>query len=180
MIPMASDHPSAENSLPLYLPSIEALLREMIRLSRLELAFTIEKCPPSADDLETPEYLVEFSGSDSDLLLEKNATLLNAFEHVVLKAARVEEEFFGRIAFDCQDWRRLRNEELRMTAQVAAERVIESGDPFTLSPMNPRERRIIHLALRERPDVQTKSEGFGAERKVVIFPTATPPRPGRR
>ena len=176
---MASENPPAENSISHYLPSLEALLREVIRLSGFELAFTVDKYPPSTDDLETPEYLVEFSGPDSDLLVEKNATLLNAVEHVVLKAVRVEEEFFGKIAFDCQDWRRLRNEELRMTAQVAAERVLESGDPFTLSPMNPRERRIVHLALRDRTDVQTKSEGFGAERKVVIFPTATPPRAGR-
>ena len=176
---MASENPPVENPISQYLPSMETLLREIVRLSGFELAFTVDKYPPSTDDLETPEYLVEFSGPDSDLLVEKNATLLNAVEHVVLKAVRVEEEFFGKIAFDCQDWRRLRNEELRMTAQVAAERVLESGDPFTLSPMNPRERRIVHLALRDRTDVQTKSEGFGAERKVVIFPTPTPPRTGK-
>jgi len=170
----------AENALEHYLPRIESLLGEMIRLSLFELSFAIEKCPPAAEDLEAPEYIVNFSGQDADLLLEKNAALLNALEHVVLKAVRVEEEFFGKITFDCQDWRRLRNEELRMTAQVAAERVVETGDPFPLSPMNPRERRIIHLALKNSPQVQTKSEGMGPERKVVIFPTATRPRPGRR
>jgi spoIIIJ-associated protein len=61
-------------------------------------------------------------------------------------------------------------EELRLMAQVAAERVIDTGDPFTLNPMNPRERRIVHLALRDRPEVRTQSEGMGPERKVVIFP----------
>ena len=55
-------------------------------------------------------------------------------------------------------------------AQVAAERVIDTGDPFALSPMNSRERRIIHLALRDRPQVRTQSEGVGPERKVVIYP----------
>jgi spoIIIJ-associated protein len=55
-------------------------------------------------------------------------------------------------------------------AQVAAERVIDTGQPFILNPMNARERRIIHLALKDRPQVQTQSEGMGPERKVVIFP----------
>jgi spoIIIJ-associated protein len=95
---------------------------------------------------------------------------------VLLKAVRLEEEYFGRLTFDCEDWRRLRAEELKLTAQIAAQRVEETGDPFTLSPMSPRERRIVHLALRDRPQVRTASEGVGAERKVVILPAASRPR----
>jgi spoIIIJ-associated protein len=64
----------------------------------------------------------------------------------------------------------MRREELRLMAQVAAERVIDTGDPFALNPMSPRERRIVHLALRDRPGVRTQSEGMGPDRKVVIFP----------
>jgi spoIIIJ-associated protein len=124
-----------------------------------------------SSDLESTEYVADFAGADADLLLERNGALLDALEHVVLKAARLREEH--RITFDCNDWRRLRSEELRLTAQVAAERVAESGDPFALSPMTPRERRIIHLALRDRPDLRTVSEGRGAERHVVIFPAGT-------
>jgi spoIIIJ-associated protein len=177
---MDSDHPHAERAITDYLPMIESLLREVIRHGRFELAFSIQKGAAVADDLEAPEYVVDFSGPDADLLLERNAALLNAIEYVMFKAVRLEEEHFGKITFDCQDWRRLRNEELRLTAQVAAERVIETGDPFTLSPMSPRERRIIHLTLRDRPQVRTESEGTGAERKVVIIPTNPPSRRMRR
>jgi spoIIIJ-associated protein len=99
---------------------------------------------------------------------------------VVLKAARLREEHLRKIVFDCEDWRRLRTEELRLTAHVAAERVLESGDPFALSPMSPRERRIIHLALRDRPDLRTASEGVGPERRVVISPAGPPNRKSRR
>ena len=60
---------------------------------------------------------------------------------------------------------------VQLMAQVAADRVVDTGAPFTLNPMNARERRIIHLALRDRPQVQTQSDGMGQERKVVIFPT---------
>jgi spoIIIJ-associated protein len=68
----------------------------------------------------------------------------------------------------------MRTEELKLMAQVAAERVVETGAPFALGPMSPRERRIIHLALRDRPNLRTVSEGVGSERKVVILPTRPP------
>ena len=159
-------------SLESYLGSIESLLGEIIRHGEFQLSFELRKNPATTEELEAPEFVVELSGPDADLLLEKNATLLNALEYLVLKAVRLSEEFFGRITFDCQDWRRLRAEELRLTAQVAAERVRETGDAFGLSPMSPRERRIIHLALKGRTDVRTLSEGVGPERKVVILPAS--------
>jgi len=172
----AEPAPMSARSLESYLGKIESLLQELIRTGRFELKVAVRKAAAVGDDVEAPEYVVDFSGPDSDLLLEKHAALLDALEHMVLKAVRLEEDHFGKISFDCQEWRRLRNEELKLTAQVAAERVIETGDPFTLNPMNPRERRIIHLALRDHSQVRTVSEGFGPERKVVIRPAAPPPR----
>ncbi len=159
-----------------YLAPIESLLKQILGRGRFELAFVIRKAESGEERLETPEFVVEFSGHDAELLLEKNAALLNALEYVVLKAVRLEEEQFGKITFDCREWRRLRAEELRLTAQVAAERVIETGSPFTLNPMSPRERRIIHLALQDQPAVRTVSQGAGPERKVVILPAS----PGRQ
>ena len=166
----------AQNSihaLETYLEPIEALLRQIIQQGGFALSFEVRAAPQESSDFELPEYLVDFAGADADLLLERNGALLDALEHVVLKAARLREEHLGKIGFDCNDWRRLRTEELRLTAHVAAERVAESGDPFTLSPMTPRERRIIHLALKDRPDLRSASEGVGAERHVVIFPAGT-------
>ena len=167
--------PSSSKPIEGYLERIDALLRKIIRSGEFQLTFSIRKNDGAKEGSEDPDYVVEFTGGDTDLLLEKNGTVLDALEHVILKAVRLDEEHFGKIAFDCKDWRRLRTEELRLTAQIAAERVIESGDPFILNPMNARERRIVHLALRDFPSVRTASEGAGAERKVVIHPT-TPPR----
>lgn len=159
-------------SLESFLAPVESLLREVIRHAGFELSFALRQGETSGEELEVPEYVVDFSGPDADLLLEKNATLLNALEYVVLRAVRLDEAYFGKITFNCQEWRRLRAEELRLTAQMAAERVMETGDPFTLSPMSARERRIVHLALKDRPQVRTQSEGQGPERKVVIFPAS--------
>ncbi len=167
-------------ALETYLESIQSLLRQVMERAGFELRFAVRKGEPAEDGLESPEVVVDFSGPDADLLLEKNAALLNALEYVVFKAVRLDEELFGKVTFDCKDWRRLRASELQLTAQVAAERVVETGDPFTLSPMSPRERRIVHLALRNQPQVRTVSEGFGPERKVVILPASPPVRPGGR
>jgi spoIIIJ-associated protein len=179
---MDTDPPSAERTsdaglkpgatgFEKYLSAAESSLHSIIAASPFKLTFSVHKAAAQADDPEGPEYVVDFSGPDADLLLEKNATLLHALEYLVLKAIRLEEDLFRKIAFDCHDWRRTRIEELRLIAQVAAERVIDTGDPFTLSPMNPRERRIIHVALKNQPKVRTESEGFGPERKVVIYPS---------
>lgn len=153
-----------------YFAPIEALLREVMAQAGFDLSFAIRKSESSGADLEAPQFVVEFSGADSDLLLERNGALLDALEYVVLKAVRLQEELFGKITFDCKDWRRMRAHELQLTAQMAAERVIETGDPFSFTPMSARERRIIHLALKDRPELHTVSEGRGPERKVVILP----------
>ncbi|MBI4164188.1 MAG: protein jag, partial [Acidobacteria bacterium] len=113
----------------------------------------------------------------ADLLIEKNGAVLDALQYLVLKAARLDEESFVKIVFDAKDWRRLRVEELQTIAKIAAERVLETGDPFELSPMNPRERRIVHLALRDDPRVRTASEGRGPDRRVVIQPAPPPAHP---
>ena len=167
---MDTDHPATEPTLEKYISALESLLRLFIGHSPFALTFSIQKAAAQAEDPEAPEYVVDFSGPDADLLLEMNATLLDAIEHVVLKAIRLDDDHFRRIAFDCKDWRRTRIKELQLMAQVAAERVIDTGDPLTLNPMNPRERRIVHLALKNRPEVRTQSEGMGPERKVIIFP----------
>jgi spoIIIJ-associated protein len=163
-------------SMESYLPRIESVLGEIIRHGGFRLSFSVRKGKAVAEGMEAAEYLVDLSGPDSELLLQKHAALLDALEYLVLKAVRLDEELFGRIAFDCEEWRWLRAQELQLAARVAAERVIETGDPFRLNPMNARERRIVHLALKNQPQVRTLSEGFGPERRVVIHPASSPSR----
>jgi spoIIIJ-associated protein len=64
----------------------------------------------------------------------------------------------------------LRIEELRLSAMAAAEKVKSTGMPFKFNPMNSRERRVIHLALRSETDLRSESMGFGGYRQVVIYP----------
>jgi spoIIIJ-associated protein len=57
-----------------------------------------------------------------------------------------------------------------MLAERMAERVMEQGQPYPLEPMSPYDRRIVHMALAEHPQVMTESTGEGEERRVVIMP----------
>ncbi len=156
-----------------YLGRIKALVGEIIQYGGFELQSTVRKCEAAEQGSNAAEIVVDFEGPDSDLLLEKNAALLDAIEYVVLKAIHVDDDLYGRISFDCNDWRQVREEELKLTALMAAKQAIETGSPFHLTPMTSRERRIVHLALKEESAVRTMSEGSGPARKVVIYP-ATP------
>jgi len=140
--------------------------------TRLELAYDIHLEDPAAaaEALERPEVLVVFRGRDQELLLEHGAELLQALEYVGLRWLRLDPHFYDRVRFDAGDYRSLRIEELKLAAQVAAQRVRETRQPFRFNPMSPRERRIIHLALKDTPGVRTTSEGDGERRQVVLYP----------
>jgi spoIIIJ-associated protein len=122
------------------------------------------------DEFERPEIVVVFDGPDKELLLERGAELLLALEYLAVRSLKLEPPFFDRIRFDSGDFRSLRIAELMLSAKVAAQRVRETKQPFRLNPMAPRERRIVHLALKDLQGIRTTSEGIGEERQVVILP----------
>jgi spoIIIJ-associated protein len=146
-------------------------LDTLLRKGRFELVYEIRASGSAAAmELENPEILVLFKGRDQDLLLERNADLLKALEHLSLRWLNLDPQFWGRIRFDAGGYRAMRIEELKLSACVAAERVRESHAPFRFNPMSARERRILHLVLKEESGVRTASEGSGEDRQVVVYP----------
>jgi spoIIIJ-associated protein len=91
-----------------------------------------------------------------------------------MEMLRLPPEEHSLLCFDANDYRMLRIEELRLSALTAADRVKRSGVPFRFNPMNSRERRIIHLALRDETAVRSESAGMGPQRQVVIYPANMP------
>ncbi|HZD94350.1 MAG TPA: R3H domain-containing nucleic acid-binding protein, partial [Candidatus Sulfotelmatobacter sp.] len=139
--------------------------------------------PPVAigQELETPEILVELAGPDSYLLLERGAEVLRAVELLTHESLHLHAEDHDKVSFDCKGYRAARHQELKLAAQVAAERVLKSGMPYSFSPMSSRERRLIHLAFRDHDTLTTQSEGEGGRRYVVLYPKDyKPARPARR
>lgn len=164
-------------------PRIDSLLRPVLQNGGFQLKYEIQDAQPAADDFETPDVVVDFAGQDVDRLLANKAELLLALEHITMEMLRMPSEDHSRISFDANDYRLLRIEELRLSATTAAEKVKRTGIPFRFNPMNSRERRVIHLALRNEPAVRSESLGTGPTRQVVVYPAgmaslpAPPPRP---
>jgi spoIIIJ-associated protein len=146
------------------------LLRSILEAARLDLRFQILTGDAAAKDSSGAAVAVLFEGSDTELLLEHNAELLLAFEHLMMRALRLDPRAHELVRFDAGDFRATRLAELRLSAQVAAQRVRELHQPFRMSPMSARERRVVHLALANDKDVRTASEGEGERRRVVIYP----------
>jgi spoIIIJ-associated protein len=151
--------------------ALRQFLESMVRAAGLELKVTVRAVaaegPAGQGDAEV---LADLDGRDQELLLERGAELLKALEHLAFRALRLEPSFHEKIHIDSGGYRALRFEELKMTARVAAERVQTSQQPFRLNPMSSRERRIVHLALKDMTGVRTESTGVGEERQVVIHP----------
>jgi len=151
---------------------IDGLLRTLILGAHLRLRYRITVDPPLPEerDWEKPVILVEFNGPDANLLLERNAELLRSFEHLAQEMLRLGYDEHDKVSFDALNHRAMRVEELRLSARVAADRVRKSGAPYTFSPMTSRERRILHLALRDEADLKTESQGAAGHRSVVVYP----------
>jgi spoIIIJ-associated protein len=151
---------------------INEFLRGLVLQGGLRLKYRITVDPPLPEerDWERPEILVEFSGPDSGLLLERGGELLRAIELLALEMLRLPGNEHEKISFDCMNHRAMRLEELRLSAGVAADRVRKSGSPYQFAPMSSRERRIVHLALRDQTDLHTESQGEGSRRTLVVYP----------
>ena len=167
-------------------PRVTEILRMVCNAAHFKLDFEISDGESANPDFENPEVILRFSGPDVDLLLSNKAELMLALEHFTMEVLRMPSEDHSRLSFDAQDYRMLRIEELRLSAATAAEKVKRTGVPFRFNPMNSRERRVIHLSLRNEKEVRSESAGFGSQRQVVIYPAGMaslpdepPPPPSR-
>ncbi|MCU1334261.1 MAG: single-stranded nucleic acid binding [Candidatus Angelobacter sp.] len=160
---------------------IDAFLKNVISSGAFKLKYRITVNPPITQEMETPDILVEFAGPDSQLLLERGGEVLRSFEVLTHESLHLHAEDHDKVSFDCRGYRAARQQELKLAAQVAADRVLQSGVPYSFAPMSSRERRLLHLAFRDHASLATQSEGEGGRRYVVLYPKDyKPARPSRR
>jgi len=161
-------------------PNIEEFLDMVLDHLDFDVEYEILEGQHLHPDLEDPDLLVKFTGPEVDLLLANKAELMLAVEFLTMEMLRMPPEHHSRLCFDANDYRMLRIEELRLSAQTAAEKVKQTRRPFHFNPMNSRERRIIHLSLRNETDIRSESTGTGPFRQVVVLPIDMPlPEPIR-
>lgn len=127
----------------------------------------------SIDDNESGCFL-NIEGADSSLLLNEGGELLEALQHILNQAFGRSLPKEERIICDVENFRATREAELRAMARHAAERVRTTGVPFSFGPMNPNERRVIHLALASEDDLHTESVGEGSARRLKVSRKPSP------
>lgn len=127
----------------------------------------------SLDASESGCFL-NIEGADSSLLLNEGGELLEALQHILNQAFGRVLPKDERIVCDVENFRATREAELRAMARHAAERVRATGVAFTFGPMNPNERRVIHLSLSTEEDLHTESVGEGTARRLKVSRKSSP------
>jgi spoIIIJ-associated protein len=112
--------------------------------------------------------VLDLDGSDAELLQSQTGELLEALQHLVNQIFGRNLENGERLVCDVRGFRATREAELQAMANLAANRVRQTGVAFTFEPMSANERRIIHLTLADSPDLFTESIGEGTDRKLRI------------
>jgi spoIIIJ-associated protein len=118
----------------------------------------------------TVNAVLDIEGDDLGILIGRRGETLTALQYLVNLMLNRRVSSRATVAIDVEGYRRRREDSLRALARRMADRVKTSGQSVTLEPMPPNERRIIHIALADHPDVLTVSIGEGEARKVAITP----------
>jgi len=109
-------------------------------------------------------------GESSALLIGKHGQTLDAIEYLLNRIVVREVGSTTRIEVDVEGYRARREQSLAAIAHRMADKVRQTGRPATVDLMNPRDRRIVHMALKDETGVTSRSQGEGFLRKLVILP----------
>jgi spoIIIJ-associated protein len=135
--------------------SAERFLARFLSHFPLELSYQVKKRP----DI----IFIVFDGPDKTILLRNDGSLLLAIQHVLNKVSPI------KVQVDCEFYRKRKEKILKEYAQRIAQQVSDSGREEILEPMNPYERRIIHIVANEVRGVSSESIGDGFLKKVKVF-----------
>ncbi|HEY66369.1 MAG TPA: protein jag [Caldilineae bacterium] len=122
------------------------------------------------DEQSEPPLILNIEGEDLGILIGRRGDTLAALQYIVRLMVNHRRRRWINIIVDVEEYKARRERQLRQLALRMAERVVRTGKPVRLEPMPARERRIIHLALRDHPHVTTQSVGEGERRRVTIRP----------
>jgi spoIIIJ-associated protein len=139
---------------------IAAFVQSVVTAMGLTLTTTVE---------ETGEGTrINLEGEDGGVLIRRGGEGLQALQHVVATTYRKQLGDDNRIVIDCNGFRRDKDAELKQMALFMAGKARSSGMPQEMGPLNPYERRIVHLAIAEESDVTSESIGDAFMKTVII------------
>lgn len=144
------------------------ILQEILRLMQVETAVALEQ--------QANELILTLTGKDSGALIGRNGQTLDALEYVLNRIITRSDESETHLTLDAEGYRERRRKNLENLALRLGERAKRRKRPVALSPLSPRDRRVIHLALEGDPLVTTRSMGRGYFRRLYIVPEEGPRR----
>ena len=146
------------------------VLLELLALMGIERAqVNVRRAEPAVGEKEPP-LVLNVRGPGTDVLIGPRGKTMAALQHVTRLIVGQEMASRVHLVIDVDGFKARRERSLHRLAQRMAEQAIHTDRTVVLEPMPPHERRIIHLALRDHPDVTTESIGEGDRRKVTIIP----------
>jgi len=156
--------------------AVEALAKSVVRelLTHMGIhADVMAVDNPSAMPLSHDDPLtvfVDIMGRDLALLIGRRGENLSQLQYMVNLLVNKRSDEWVRVILDVEGYRSQREESLIGLAERVARQVARNRRPISLEPMPPNERRIVHMTLKEMPDVRTESSGEGEMRRVTIYP----------
>jgi spoIIIJ-associated protein len=139
---------------------ITEFVQNVVSAMGVELTATIEESPEGTR--------INLEGEDGGVLIRRGGEGLQALQHVVATAFRRQLGDDNRIVVDCNGFRRDKDAEIKQMARFMAEKARSSGMPQEMGPLNPYERRIVHIAVAEDPTVSSESIGDAFMKTVII------------
>lgn len=146
----------------------EIVISKMLHLLNLEAQVSANYGPTERDGRRNIH--VDIRGNDLSVLIGRRSETLSAFQYIASLIVGKETQQFVQLTVDVEGYRDRRERQLIQMAKRMADQVAKSGRRQTLEPMPSGERRIIHIALRDHPEVKTESTGEEPYRKVMIIP----------
>ncbi|MGH2955770.1 MAG: protein jag [Solirubrobacterales bacterium] len=141
---------------------VRALLERVVQELELDAAVSVEE--------DEDEIRGAVDGEDVGLLIGRRGQTIDAVQLLCYQAAFRGRQDRKRVTVDASGYRARQAETLRRQADMAAEDALRDGRSIELEPMGSNERRVVHEHLRERPEVETFSEGDEPNRFVVVAP----------
>jgi len=139
---------------------IADFVHSVVNAMGVALAVTIEESPEGTR--------INLEGEDGGVLIRRGGEGLQALQHVVATAFRRQLGEETRVVVDCNGFRREKDAEIKQMARYMAEKARSSGMAQEMGPLNPYERRIVHIAIAEDPTVSSESIGDAFMKTVII------------
>lgn len=146
-----------------FLDDIHEYLNNLFRAMDIDAEVKIDY------DQENATMDIDVSGPDMGILIGKRGQTLDALQYLISLFVNKKSESYIRVKLDTENYRARRRDTLENLAKNIAFKVKRTRRSFTLEPMNPYERRIIHSTLQNDKYVSTRSEGEEPYRKVVVY-----------